>query len=113
MLSHKKLYEFEARFYTAGITLAFEHMHSKNVIFRDLKPENVLLDSLGYPKIADFGFAKQIEGRTFTFCGTKDYIAPEMLLGKGYSKASDWWQLGVLIFEMLAGHPPFFGLSEI
>jgi len=101
--------EQTARFYSAGVILAFEYMHAKGIIYRDLKPENLLLDSKGYLKVTDFGFAKKIgDGRTWTLCGTPDYLAPEVVSGQGHGKGVDWWTLGILIFEMLAGYPPFY-----
>ncbi|KAH7404503.1 hypothetical protein KP509_15G029300 [Ceratopteris richardii] len=103
-----KFDENTARFYAAQVLLAFEYIHSMNIIYRDLKPENLLLDEKGNIKIADFGFAKKIEHRTFTLCGTPDYLAPEILLNKGHGKPVDWWTFGVLIYEMLAGYPPFY-----
>jgi serine/threonine protein kinase len=96
------------RFYLACIVLAIEYLHAKNIIYRDLKPENLLLDRTGYLRIADFGFAKVVEDRTFTLCGTPEYLAPEIVLSQGHGKAVDWWALGILAFEMLAGYPPFF-----
>ncbi|KAK8853081.1 hypothetical protein IAR55_003782 [Kwoniella newhampshirensis] len=96
------------RFYLASIVLAIEYLHSHNIIYRDLKPENLLLDRHGYLRIADFGFAKVVEDRTFTLCGTPEYLAPEIVLSQGHGKAVDWWALGILAFEMLAGYPPFF-----
>eukprot|EP01066_Platyproteum_vivax_P014325 Platyproteum_vivax@DN6421_c0_g1_i1.p1 len=96
-----------AKFYAAQITSIFEYLHSKNIVYRDLKPENLLLSSDGYLKLADFGFAKLIDYRTFTLCGTPEYIAPEVLLNKGHGKAVDWWTLGILIYEMIVGYPPF------
>ncbi len=98
----------QARFYASIVTSCFEYLHSKNIIFRDLKPENLLIGNDGYLKLTDFGFAKFLtEGRTFTICGTPEYIAPEVILNQGHGKAVDWWTLGVLIYEMHAGIDPF------
>jgi len=98
-----------ARYYAAAVVLGFEYMHSLDVVYRDLKPENVMLDSAGYPKIVDLGFATELDsdGRTYTLCGTPAYLSPEIIGGRGYGKGVDWWCLGVFIFELLAGHPPF------
>merc|ERR1711920_193354 len=96
-----------AAFYAGQIGSIFEYCHGKNIIYRDLKPENILLTADGYLKLTDFGFAKIIEHRTYTLCGTPEYIAPEVLLNKGHGKPVDWWTLGILIYEMIVGYPPF------
>jgi serine/threonine protein kinase len=100
--------EKDARFYAASVVLAFEYMHSFDIIYRDLKPENLLLNNEGFLKVTDFGFARHIVKRTFTLCGTPDYLAPEIVAGRGHGKGVDWWTLGVFIFEMLASYPPFY-----
>jgi len=96
-----------ARFFAAQITSIFECCHSEDIIYRDLKPENILLARDGYLKLADFGFAKIVPHRTYTLCGTPEYIAPEILMNKGHGKPVDWWTLGILIYEMVCGYPPF------
>lgn len=101
------LSENSGKFYAAQIVLAVEYLHHCCVIHRDLKPENVLINWNGYLVLCDFGFCKIIKNRTWTLCGTPEYLAPEIILSKGYSFAVDWWALGVLIFEMCAGYPPF------
>lgn len=101
------LEQSHACFYAAQVTLIFEYLHSKNIIYRDLKPENILIAGDGYLKLTDFGFAKIVEGRTYTLCGTPEYLAPEILLNKGHGKPVDWWTLGILIYEMNAGIDPF------
>ncbi|CAG0888429.1 unnamed protein product [Darwinula stevensoni] len=99
------------RFYTGCVILAFEYLHGRGIIYRDLKPENLLLDTKGYVKLVDFGFAKKLQmGRkTWTFCGTPEYVAPEVILNKGHDISADYWSLGVLMFELLTGTPPFTG----
>jgi serine/threonine protein kinase len=99
-----------ALFYSVEVLLALEYLHSMSVVYRDLKPENIMLDNRGHVKLADFGFAKRINigERLQTLCGTADYLAPEIILGNGYTKGVDWWAFGVLLFEFLTGHPPFF-----
>lgn len=98
-----------ARFYAAELVLALEYMHIYGIAYRDLKPENLLLDSDGHLKLADFGFAKLVPDLTWTLCGTPEYLAPEIIHGKGYGRSVDWWALGVLIYEMMVGAPPFNG----
>jgi len=97
-----------SRFYAAEITLVFAYLHDLSILYRDLKPENLLLDRVGHCKVTDFGFAKKVDYRTWTLCGTPEYLAPEIILSKGHGKAVDWWALGILCYEMLAGYPPFY-----
>jgi len=98
-----------ARMYIAQLILVFEYIHSLRVAYRDLKPENVLIDCQGYLKLADFGFAKVVTTKTWTLCGTPEYLAPETIRCSGHGPAVDWWAIGVLLFELLAGYPPFYG----
>ncbi|KAF0699346.1 Aste57867_10062 [Aphanomyces stellatus] len=98
-----------ARFYASHVVLALEYLHDRNIIYRDLKPENLLIDQEGYIKVVDFGFAKVCNDRTYTLCGTPEYLAPELVLGKGHNKGVDYWAYGVLIYEMTVGCSPFVG----
>lgn len=107
---HRKVGNFNAAataFYGAQVTSIFEYMQSKNIVYRDLKPENIMIGGDGYLKMIDFGFAKIVTKRTYTICGTPEYIAPEILLNQGHGTPVDWWTLGILLYEMLAGYPPF------
>merc|ERR1719247_3860406 len=103
-----RLPDEHAKFYAGEIVLAFQYLHGLHIVYRDLKPENLLMDTDGHMKVTDFGFAKVVEDRTWTLCGTPEYLAPEIIQSKGHGKPVDWWALGVLIFEMLAGYPPFY-----
>ncbi|KAF7545833.1 hypothetical protein G7046_g9464 [Stylonectria norvegica] len=121
----RKLRRFDestARFYAAEIVLVLEflHEHQRGVAYRDLKPENLLLDQDGHIKLVDFGFAKRLGNRgdnhpveTYTLCGTPEYLAPEVIQNKGHTGAVDWWALGILLYEFLTGYPPFWHQNPI
>ena len=97
--------EEHARFYAIQVAMALGHLHSKQIVYRDLKPENILLDRDGYICLTDFGLAKILKSGDVskTFCGTPNYLAPEILAGSGHSFAVDWWTLGILTYEMTVG----------
>lgn len=103
----------EAVFYAAEVVCALDSLHAAGIVYRDLKPENILIDSEGHIRVTDFGFSKFLgrESRTWTLCGTPEYLSPEVIQGTGHGKGTDWWSLGILIFEMLSGRPPFVGRS--
>jgi len=96
-----------AKYYAAGVVFAFQHLHERHILYRDLKPENLLFTEKGHIKLTDMGLAKFAIGKTYTTCGTPDYFAPEIVSSSGHTKAVDWWTLGILLFELLSGEPPF------
>lgn len=104
-----------SKFCVACVTEAFDYLHRLGIIYRDLKPENLILDADGYLKLVDFGFAKKIGSgqKTWTFCGTPEYVAPEVILNKGHDFSVDFWSLGILVYELLTGNPPFSGIDQM
>lgn len=108
----RSLSETLAKFYAGQVVLAIEYLHHCSVIHRDIKPENIFISTDGYIKLGDFGFSKVVKTRTWTLCGTPEYLAPEIILSKGYTFSVDWWAMGVLIFEMTCGYTPFYSNSR-
>ncbi|KAI3388138.1 hypothetical protein SNEBB_001198 [Seison nebaliae] len=108
--------EEDVKFYLAELTLALEHLHKLGILYRDLKPENILLDCSGHIVLTDFGLSKEkiqtSEDKTYSFCGTVEYMAPEVVGRQGHSNVADWWSLGILMYEMLTGQLPFQGANR-
>lgn len=121
-----RMNQLMSAFYAAEVFAGLEFLHKHHIMYRDLKPENgmylhtylfliqlVLIAKDGHIKLCDFGFAKATEGKSWTLCGTPEYLAPEIILGTGHDLAVDWWALGIFIFELLAGFTPFHGKSDL
>ncbi|KAF8397944.1 hypothetical protein HHK36_016870 [Tetracentron sinense] len=114
-LHHQGLFREDlARIYTAEIVSAVSYLHANGIMHRDLKPNNIILDADGHAMLTDFGLAKQFKDdtRSKTMCGTGEYMSPEVVLGNGYDKATDWWSVGIMLFEMLTGYLPFIGSNQ-
>lgn len=101
-----------AKFYAACVVDAIGYLHKRKIVYRDLKPENLLIDAQGYIRVVDFGFAKKVEKKTFTLCGTPEYLAPETVKHLGHNRAVDYWAIGVLVYEMICGFSPFSDMDE-
>ena len=106
----KHLGELKVKFYAAQMAIAIQYLHDMGIVYRDLKPENVLIDEKGYLRLTDFGLAKKLKKgeKTDSFCGTPEYVAPEIIDEKGYDENVDWWSLGIVVYEMICGIPPFY-----
>ena len=110
LLNCKFFPEEKAKFYSAIIGLALDYLHTHGIVYRDIKPDNILIDEDGYLKLADFGMAKMLKDqeKAFSLCGTPEYFPPEIITREGHNKAADWWSYGILLYEMLFGIPPFY-----
>jgi len=111
----RRFSEERAKFYVCCIAMALGHLHSLQIIYRDLKPENVLLDEKGFCYLTDFGMAKELKAGevAMSFCGTPEYLAPEIITGEGHDRMADWWSLGILAYETMYGIPPFYNQNQM
>jgi len=115
LMREKRIVEDRARIYVAEVLLALEDLHKRDIIFRDLKPDNVVLDKNGHVLLTDFGLSKEgmmDNASTNTFCGSTAYLAPELLRKSGHGKAVDWYLLGTLLYELLVGIPPYYASTK-
>jgi serum/glucocorticoid-regulated kinase 2 len=114
LTKERRFQENRARFYVSQIITALSHLHKNHIIYRDVKPENILMDEDGYICLTDFGLARFLEEdkRATSFCGTPEYMAPEIILAEGHNKAVDWWSIGIFLYEMLVGIPPFYHQNQ-
>mmetsp|Transcript_24154 Transcript_24154/g.4037 ORF Transcript_24154/g.4037 Transcript_24154/m.4037 type:complete len:125 (+) Transcript_24154:202-576(+) len=111
MTKMPKLNESQAKFYFAEIVIALEYLHNRNIIYRDLKPENILIDLDGHIKLTDFSLSKFVKVKNelnYSFCGSPEYMCPEMITGEGHNFSLDFYTLGCLLYEMLTGLPPYY-----
>lgn len=97
------------QFVAVEVACALHHMHKMTIVYRDIKPENILFNKFGHIRLTEFSLAKTIKNRTYTLCGTPEYVSPEIINGQGYGYSADWWALGILLHEMSVGFPPFYG----
>lgn len=113
--AHRSFDETTTKFFAACVTEALDYLHRRHIIYRDLKSENLMLDCRGYVKLVDFGFAKFLKptDKSYTFVGTAEYTSPEIITNKGHNRSADYWALGIFIFELLVGKPPFGGKNPM
>lgn len=110
----KRFSESRAKFYAVQIILGLGHLHKDNIIYWDIKPENILVNEDGYLLLADFGLAKSLVGDqlAMSFCGTPEYLSPEIIKNEGHNASADWWTIGILVYEMVVGFPPFYHKNQ-
>merc|ERR1712196_70566 len=113
LLHKKRMFgsQEHARYFSACVIEGFAYLHERHIVYRDLKPENMILDEKGNAKLCDLGLAKFCVGKAYTMCGTPEYMAPEVQKGQGYTRSVDWWTLGIFCYELHNSKPPFEGAS--